>query len=421
MLPFHFSVLLLLIVVFHMDIVMSACPNCFGKADGCTATSAANCIWITGVTTNVAAIGTATTATLVLTKLLPGRVLRLFPRAVLQTIASLACKSSASAPVDIELLALPELRTHILSGDITSEEACLECMRRQDLLDETDANYGVKTKIFTTQISVLSTLKSRVHTNGTMEGTLLYILYRLSSVLCGKDPASFDVCIEIPTAGDTAEGGKRLTASVTRPHSLEQFMSLLNQYVLVCHTTGIANICAMSPFLDEVVYEPLRLGTLSWPVAFELLLIYLRIVDTQKNGCTVADVYASTGGIDAKRSEARANARKAYPDSIFRNLRGEPSRVAENTTGNPGNQGPELFKGQIKGFDKNCKKGCVAWNNGKSHLATHVGQNGVCKFYHGCNQYVTDKGPGGQCLDPNHTRANCTYDPAKKCSTPHRE
>ena len=421
MLPFHFSVLLLLILVFHMDIVISVCPGCFGKAEGCTATSADDCVWVKGVTSNIAAIGTATTATLVVANLLPGRVLRLFPRAILQTIASLACKSSASAPVDIEHLSMAELRTHILSGDITSEEACLECMRRQDLLSESDANYSVKSKVLTTQVSVLATLKPRFHTNGSMEGTLLYILYRLSSVLCGKDTAAFDVCIEIPVAGGSqVEGGKRLTASVTRPQTLEQFMSLLNQYTLVCHTTGAANICAMSPFLDEVVYEPLRLGTLSWPVAFELLLIYLRIVDTKTDGYTVADVYASTGGIDAKRSEARANARKAYPDSIFRNLRGEP-RVAENPSGNPGNQGPELFRGQIKGFDKNSKRGCVSWNNGKPHLVAHVGPGGMCKFYHGCNQYVTDKGPGGQCLDPNHTRANCTYDPAKKCTTPHKE
>ena len=421
MLPFHFSVLLLLILVFHMDIVMSACPGCFGKADGCTATSANECVWVKGVTTNVAAIGTATTATLVLTGLLPGRVLRLFPRAVLQTIASLACKASASAPVDISKLSLAEMRNHILSGDITSEEACLECMSRQDELDESDENYAVKSKVLTTQISVLTTLKPRVHTNGNMEGTLLYILCRLSSVLCGRDSAAFDVCIEIPVAGDVmVEGGKRLTASVTRPHTLEQFMSLLNQYRLVCHTTGVANICAMSPFLDDVVYEPLRLGTLSWPVTFELLLIYLRIVDTKTNGCTVADVYASTGGIDAKRDEAQISAHNVFPDSIFRNLRGEP-RDAVTTSGNPGGEGHELFEGQVLDYDASCKKGCVAWNDEKPHLATHVGPNGACKFFHGCNQYVTDKGPGGQCLDPNHSRHNCTYDPSKKCSVPHKE
>ena len=39
-------------------------------------------------------------------------------------------------------------------------------------------------------------------------------------------------------------------------------------------------------------------------------------------------------------------------------------------------------------------------------------------FKHGvCNQYVTDKGPGGIC-GGNHCRKECDYDADKKCKKP---
>ena len=71
------------------------------------------------------------------------------------------------------------------------------------------------------------------------------------------------------------------------------------------------------------------------------------------------------------------------------------------------------------GFNESDKKGCAAWNSGNHHQAKYVDASGKCMFFHGCDQFVTDKGAGGQCLGP-HKRSECDYDPAKKCSKPHK-
>ena len=67
----------------------------------------------------------------------------------------------------------------------------------------------------------------------------------------------------------------------------------------------------------------------------------------------------------------------------------------------------------IRGDNKSSSKGCVSWNLGKPHQAKHVDDSGMCRFRHACDQFVSDKGPGGQCLG-SHKRKDCDYDPTKR-------
>ena len=78
----------------------------------------------------------------------------------------------------------------------------------------------------------------------------------------------------------------------------------------------------------------------------------------------------------------------------------------------------DLYVGDVTP-STSAKSGCAAWNLDKPHLKKHVGPGGVCKFLHMCDQYVTDKGPGGQCLQ-GHKRTVCTYPKEKKCNAPVR-
>ena len=57
--------------------------------------------------------------------------------------------------------------------------------------------------------------------------------------------------------------------------------SLLNMFIAVSHSTGLANVLALTAFLEDVVYEPLRAGVIVWPVAFECMIIYLRMLESQ--------------------------------------------------------------------------------------------------------------------------------------------
>ena len=175
---------------------------------------------------------------------------------------------------------------------------------------------------------------------------------------------------------------------------------------------GLCSILAMASFLEDIIYEPIRTGALSWPIAFESLLIYLRMIESNPSVYSIADVVSKAGGIDSVRAQAKISAQAHFP-AFFRTLGGNPSGPGPTDT----SKKAEAFSGSVKGFDKDAKRGCTAWNLDKPHLAVHVGANGICKFLHKCDQYVSDKGKGGQCLG-NHKRKDCDYDPDKRVSKP---
>ena len=68
--------------------VSAVCTSCYGAAAGCTG-DRTTCPWVTVVAANAAAIGTG--AALVVTGLLSTKVIRLFPKSVLEAIS--ACRS----------------------------------------------------------------------------------------------------------------------------------------------------------------------------------------------------------------------------------------------------------------------------------------------------------------------------------------
>ena len=49
---------------------------------------------------------------------------------------------------------------------------------------------------------------------------------------------------------------------------------------------------------------------------------------------------------------------------------------------------------------------CVAFNEGIEHKDSNLKPDGTCRFAHRCNQWVTDKGPGGVCGEW-HSRMVC--------------
>ena len=62
--------------------IHSVCSICYGSGVGCPGDSA-RCPWVTDVATNVASIGAAAGGAIVIAKLLPSKICRLFPKNVL--------------------------------------------------------------------------------------------------------------------------------------------------------------------------------------------------------------------------------------------------------------------------------------------------------------------------------------------------
>ena len=192
--------------------------------------------------------------------------------------------------------------------------------------------------------------------------------------------------------------------------------SLLNGFTLTCHALGLANVLAMGPFLEDVVFEPIRCGAIPWPVAFECLIIYLRMVEDGSGKFKITSVVHEAGGMDSIRSQALVSARENFSSEIFRGLGGIPKLNPKDKESSLKGEGE--YDGKVKGSLPSATRGCTAWNNGTPHLSKNVDpKTGKCRFLHKCDQFVDDKGIYGQCLGDHH-RKDCDYDPAHKVRSP---
>jgi hypothetical protein len=240
----------------------------------------------------------------------------------------------------------------------------------------------------------------------------LYVLFKESSVfsLHVTGSTSFDFCGDC-TVEPAKASSKTFTASLVRPKSAHAMYSLLNGFALTCHAVGLANILAMGPFLEDVVYEPVRSDTIEWMVAFECLILYLRLIENGTGKYNITNVVHVAGGIDSLRAQALTSAVEHFPAAFFRTLGGNPSAGLNSLI--TGGKDGAIYSGTVKGSRPTASKGCASWNMGRPHFAKNVDSKGLCAFLHKCDQYVSDKGPGGQCLG-DHKRVDCDYDSSKK-------
>jgi hypothetical protein len=382
------------------------CTNCFGNAAGCGGATA-SCPWIEGVAANVAIMAAATGGTLKVASLLPPKFLRLFPKAALEALSSLVAKVSTSgSPFDPDGKTVKEITKAVKEGKFSRGEAILHFNNLiQDSGDELEIK---KLESATRALDHMDT--TSLSDNGAMEGGFLYVLFKESSVFSThvSGSTSFDFCGDC-TVEATKSSSKTFTASLVRPKNAHAMYSLLNGFALTCHAVGLANILAMGPFLEDVVYEPVRSGTIEWMVAFE------RLIENGTGRYNVTNVIHAAGGIDSLRSQALISAKEHFSSAFFRTLGGNPNSGLNVLS--PSVKDGEIYTGTVKGSRPSATKGCASWNMGKPHFAKNVDHKGMCAFLHKCDQYVSDKGPGGQCLG-DHKRADCDYDATKKVRQP---
>ena len=388
------------------------CSVCFGNAAGCSGISS-DCPWVTGVAANVATVAAAAGGVLKVASLLPPKFLRLFPRAALEALSSLVAKvNSSGTPFDPDGKSTKEITKAVKEGRLTRGEAILHF---NGLIQESEDEMEIKK--LESASKVLEHLETtNLADNGALEGGFLYVLFKESAVFSIHvlGSTSFDFCGScVDEIGKPST--KTFTASLTRPKSAHAMYSLLNGFALTCHAVGLANILAMGPFLEDVVYEPVRSQTVEWMVAFECLILYLRLIENGTGKYNITNVIHVAGGIDSLRAQALISAKEHFPAAFFRTLGGNPKLGAEGSFSS--GKGGEVYTGTVKGSRPTAKKGCASWNLGKPHLSKNVDAQGLCSFLHKCDQFVSDKGPGGQCLG-DHKRADCDYDPSRKVSQP---
>ena len=304
----------------------------------------------------------------------------------------------------------------VKSGQFSKMEAILHLTSEMDDVDTEADDADAKIKKISSNLQVLRDLPNVLSSGQASRGIYLFLLAKLSVVICtSKDLAvTLDACIDCEpedvggssSTSSSSGGASKASATLVRPKSVGAMMMLLNDFTLCCAALGVATPLVLCPFLADVVYTPILDGALDWPVAFELLVLYLQEIERQPDHWTLVNVYGQSGAIDVRRKEATTIAKARYPASCFRAPGGNPGIVGKKPVG------------EVKEFNSASKRGCVAWNNNTPHEAKHLDSNGRCKFNHACNQWVTDKGKNGQCLGDHRRCDGCKYDADKQCSSP---
>ena len=406
---FHFCVLWLLFL--YLPGCTAVCTTCYGQGEGCPG-DGTSCPWLVGVAANVAAITAAAGGALTVSKLLPPKFVRLFPRAVLDGVSALIVRSKGGhSAYDVTGKSGPEIFKAAATGALSKKDAIL-AIHELIVTTSDDAAGEACAKKLESTLKALDVMELKVVDSPPSEGALLYILFKVSAAFASQaeGSTSFDLCLDCDGSDDNKASHKSFSATLVRPSSHWHCVSILNAFALCCNALGVATFLTCGPFFEDIFYEPVRSGVITWPVAFECIILYLRMIEASPDVYTLGNVVHRAGGLDAIRSQATTLASSHFPSSVlspgsafFRGLGGIPKPGEANG----------VYAGTIRGDNKSSSKGCVSWNLGKPHQAKHVDDSGMCRFRHACDQFVSDKGPGGQCLG-SHKRKDCDYDPAKR-------
>ena len=385
-----FSVLLLIVPV------QCVCKFCYGGATsyGCDG-SGNNCPWNEGVTSNTAAVaaligGTAVATAVSVSKLLPLRFRSIFSRSTLDCITAILSRPKNGVEFDPAGKTIVQLVSAVKSGQYSKMEAILHLTNEMNDVDDSADHAEAKMKKYSNNLQLLRDLPNVLTSGQATRGVYLFLLAKLSAIVCTtKDlTVTLDACMDCEpeavggssSSSSATTSSSKSSATLVRPKSVGAMMMLLNDFTLCCAALGVATPLVLCPFLADVVFTPILDGALEWPVAFELLVLYLQEIERQPDHWTLVNVYGRSGAIDVRRKEATTIAKARYPPACFRVPGGNPGSVGKKPVG------------EVKEFNSSSKRGCIAWNNNSPHEAKHLDSNGRCKFNHACNQWVTDKG-----------------------------
>ena len=179
--------------------------------------------------------------------------------------------------------------------------------------------------------------------------------------------------------------------------------------VLFIHAVGVAHVHTAAPFVDKFVYEVVWTRGYSFIEAFELLAVYLSVLDERLPGVTMSTIWAG-GSQDTLWRRAQDSVARRWPSSLHGTFR--PGRVAPRDDVNHEKTGRMAAKevaasSKVAAWNGKWSQGarpCGAFNSGSLHTPGQLLSCGTCRYAHVCDRYVAD---GFKCASPDHTRTTC--------------
>ena len=335
--------------------------------------------------------------------ILPLSWLQFLKPSVLQTLLNLQNRAPVGTPVEIEKLTVADLVRKMREGTVSDGDARMDLMRR---LTETNLSTDERD-----MIKMVCEIMPRRDSSGTVSQSpmaragvsgALQFVFAISMQIVRRltDPSKLTVVLN---EGASSASAATVSVELKRPKSNDEFQYGLTVWQAILTATGLANAVTTGMFLAEIVHDVI-ISTSNWKVALEHFLLYVQKIDS---GCGWELANASAkGSHDSFMNKALKAAGVVSP------LRPPPQSNPKNKSqGNPPsdpdppNSVPKKWNGE---FNKDPgARPCAAFNSGQEHRPQNLTAAGACKFCHKCDQWVSNKGPGGRCESTSHSRSAC--------------
>ena len=379
------------------------CATCYDQIPGCP--GGGSCKLGSTIAANRAALAAGTAVALTLAHLLPIKFLRVLSRSFLESIKAFRKKSAFGTSVDWDALSPVEVAQLPVKGLGARSDSILELQKRLG-----DATTQTETAKLTGLLNSLSQMSDFSGASDSKKETMLTGIYSFVWANGSKlvthygvlNTASLDV---MHSDADMNGGAKRLTCVINHPKNVAEFYFALHVWSMILIAAGVDDSLVIHRFILEVVFENLNLRNWMWQVVYFYFLLQLEQVETVE-GLNLANV-VMRGALDTLKQEATDRA-DAHYHCIFR-----PKDPYKPQSGDAQPGASEVpWNGK---WNKETKSICWAYNREKAkHSATSLSPDGTCLHRHVCDQWVTNKGPGGRC-EGNHPRHKC--DNTAKCDS----
>ena len=322
-----------------------------------------------------------------------------FTRPVVDAIVGLACAPVQGVQIDFTDATYTQASAVVKAavyGHCSFAEASAVLAERLDVATTIEAIE----KIRGAMDSLKSAGETAVHS---ATGTFLFTWAKVSNVISKRSEFSYKL--------EAAAKSKSAVHAVTlvRPEKESEFYEMTHLFIMTVIALGLASATIVIKFIDDTVFGTIRMGE-PFTVAHELILCYFREMDFDPARLLHMGNVFRRGGQDTLLSEARRNAAAFF-------------RVGGGNLQPKGNNDDKL--GNIKTVkttkpngksDESSKKPCPDFNGGRP--CKNLKPDGTCTLAHKCNQFVSDKGPGGYCMGPHARCTGCDYDAGKKLRAP---
>ena len=397
-----------------IEIAHAVCPFCHGNAGSCTFDSNGACPTKDILGANQEYLAGRTTTGLSLQHVDP-EYSGIFRTENLQFIVELLNRPVPGTAFVLEAgTALSKVLTAIRTGMADPRVVMEQWARLAESQSASEAGNRIKDTIYN-NMKLLASMKdivnqvpSRVITSVYDTGVYRWMHAKFSAVVPvrGLDTKAV-LQIAGPdgsTSGAASSATHSLASSFIPAKDWEDFMESLNLMFYFCTALGLATGTVFAQYLQDFVYNPMRLRNRSWQCAQFIYWHSLKIIEDSAGAITFANAKFKCNLTHIyEMAERSVEHHYGAAVSCFRTL---PRKGGIVDPGTQTRTGAVQWNGE---FTPDASQFCPIFQQAGNppHPANLLSPEGKCLRKHVCFQWVSNKGPRGRCLSTRHGAANC--------------